>query len=191
MRRWLAFALAVLAGEVLAQPNSVLLVARPALRDPNFVQTVVLVTHTPEGGAIGVILNRPGERRLPNWPEPLYAGGPVMQQIVVALFASDSPPQEAAFSMLPQVYLSMHPKNLEALLAQPSPSTRLFSGFSGWAPRQLEAEIDGGSWYVMRATPALVFRKETSGMWDELVALARGARTSRDPPTFVAAILVP
>jgi putative transcriptional regulator len=191
MRCWLALVLAVAAAEAPAQPNGLLLVAKPALRDPNFVQTVVLVTRTPDGGAVGVILNRPGERRLRNWPQPLYTGGPVMQQVVIALFAAQSPPREAAFSVLPQVYLSMHPKNLEALLAEPSPRMRLFSGFSGWAPRQLEAEIDGGGWYVMRATPALLFRQDTSGMWNELVELARGARTSRDPAPFVAAILVP
>ena len=186
MGRAAAFVLAFLSGSALAQPNGVLLVAKPALRDPNFVQTVVLVTRTQDGGTVGVILNRPGERRIRSWPEPLYTGGPVMEQVVIALFASESVPQAAAFSVMPQVYLSMHPKNLEALLAQPAERMRLFAGFSGWAPRQLEAEIDAGSWYVMRATPAIVFRKDTSGMWNELVERARGARTSRDPATVVA-----
>ena len=184
MRRALAFVLTLLAGCALAQPNGVLLVAKPALRDPNFVQSVVLVTRSPDGGAVGVILNRPGERRLGELP--VSRGGPVMQQVIVALFAADSPPAEAAFNVLPRVYLSMHPKNLEAQLAQPGSQLRLFSGFSGWAPRQLEAEIDAGGWYVIRATPALVFRRDTSGMWNELVEIARGARTSRDPATLVA-----
>ena len=175
MGRAAAFVLALFAGPALAQPNGILLVAKPALRDPNFVQTVVLVTRSPDGGAVGVILNRPGARRVGE--RPVYRGGPVMQEVMVALFASASPPQEAAFSVLPQVYLSMHPKNIDAELARPASRVRLFAGFSGWLPRQLEAEIDAGGWYVMRATSEIIFRKDTSSMWNELVEMARGART--------------
>ena len=178
MGRALAFVLTLLAGSAFGQPNGVLLVAKPALRDPNFVQTVVLVTRSPDGGAVGVILNRPGERRIGE--VPVYRGGPVMQEVMVALFASASPPPEAAFSVLPQVYLSMHPKNIDAELARPGARLRLFAGFAGWLPRQLEAEIDADGWYVMPATPALIFRQDTSGMWNELVEMARGRRVSHD-----------
>jgi len=144
-----------------------------------------------------VILNRPTTLRLselvPRWPgadrftEPLYSGGPVMRQVVVALYASEEVPQAKAFRVLPQVYLSMHPANLEPLVAQPGTRMRLYAGFSGWAPRQLEAEMASGSWYVLRATEELVFRKDTTGMWNELVERARGARVARDLATRVAA----
>src|SRR5437667_106334 len=73
------------------------------------------------------------------------------------------------------------------LVAQPGARMRLYAGFSGWAPRQLEAEMASGSWYVLRATEELVFRKDTTGMWRELVERARGSRVARDPATFVAA----
>jgi len=176
MRRWIALVLLMIPAAALAQPNGVLLVAKPALRDPNFAQAVVLVTRSADGGTVGVILNRPSERR--HAGHVVYAGGPVLQQVIVALYESDSEPQAAAFTVLPNVYLTMHPKNVDALVAQPATRMRLFAGFSGWAPRQLEAEIDVGGWYVMRATPALVFRTDTSGMWNELVEQAGGARTS-------------
>jgi putative transcriptional regulator len=81
----------------------------------------------------------------------------------------------------------MHPANLEPLIAQPDARMRLYAGFSGWAPRQLEAEMQTGSWYVLRATEELIFRKDTTGMWSELVERARGARTVLDPATRVAA----
>ena len=197
MNRWSLLLFACMAGPVLGQPNGILLVAKPGLPDPNFSETVVLVARTDDGATVGVILNRPTVRRLvdiaPSWPgaqnltEPLYGGGPVMRQVVVALYAAEEEPKAKAFRVLPQVYLSMHPANLEPLVAQPSARMRLYAGFSGWASRQLEAEMASGSWYVLRATEELVFRKDTSGMWSELVERARGSRVARDPATFVAA----
>jgi putative transcriptional regulator len=202
MKRWpilgLWLAAACLAAPVLAQPNAILLVAKPGLPDPNFRETVVLVTRSEEASTVGVILNRPTTTWLselvPRWPgaeqfkEPLYSGGPVMRQVVVALYASDETPKAAAFHVLPRVYLTMHPANIEPLLAQPAARMRLYSGFSGWAPRQLENEMDSGGWYVLPANEALLFRKDTDSMWAELVERARGARTARPGPF---AILTP
>ena len=198
MKRWLALpVLAAFAGlfavAALAQPEGVILVAKPGLADPNFRETVVLVTHAPDGSTLGVVLNRPSSMRLadlaPKWPraeryqEPLFAGGPVMRQVAVALFVAETPPKASAFRVLPDIYLSMHPENIEALLdrsgARPDAKLRLFAGFAGWAPQQLEAEIDAGGWYVLRASDDLLFRKDTSGLWAELVEKARGARTQR------------
>jgi len=197
MNRWPLLLFACIAGAVLGQPNGILLVAKPGLPDPNFSEAVVLVARTDDDATVGVILNRPSVRRLvdiaPSWPgaenltEPLYTGGPVMRQVVVALYAAEEEPKAKAFRVLPQVYLSMHPANLEPLVAQPSARMRLYAGFSGWASRQLEVEMASGSWYVLRATEELVFRKDTSGLWSELVERARGSRVARDPATFVAA----
>jgi putative transcriptional regulator len=183
-----------------AQPNGILLVAKPDLPDANFREAVVLVTWTEDGSTVGVILNRPSGRALaevaPQWPgaanfkQPLYSGGPVMGQVVVAVFASQEEPKAKAFRVLPNVYLSMHPGNLEPLIAQPAARMRLYAGFSGWAPGQLEAEVERGTWYSMRATEDVIFRKETSGMWQELVAKARaGPRADTAPEPLD--ILVP
>lgn len=187
MKRWLLL-LACVAVPALAQPNAILLVAKPGLADPNFRETVVLVTRAPDDSTVGVVLNRPSSMRLaelaPRWPQaerfsqPLYLGGPVMRQVVVALFVSESPPEAAAFHVLQRVYLTMHPKNIEALAGEPGSRVRLFAGFAGWSPRQLEAEIAADGWYVMRASEDLVFREDTAGLWAELVARARGAHAS-------------
>jgi putative transcriptional regulator len=195
MRRWFLL-LAWIAAPVLAQPNGILLVAKPGLPDPNFSETVVLVARTDDDATVGVVLNRPSVRRLvdvaPGWPgaeeftEPLYDGGPVMRQVLLALYVSDETPKGKAFHVLPNVYLSMHPANLEPLIAQRAARMRLYAGFSGWAPRQLEAEMETGSWYVLRATEELMFRRDTTGMWHELVERARGARTLREPATRLA-----
>ena len=198
MKRWLAILTLVVVGPLGAQPNGIVLVAKPGLPDPNFSETVVLVTHTQEGNPVGVILNRPTTVKLAEaaprlrgaaeFAEPLYAGGPVMREVLVALYRADTPPAEAAFEVLPGVYLTMHPATIEALIAARHAGLRLYAGFSGWAPRQLEAEIEGGTWYVVRASEALALRRDTAGMWAELVAQSSGARTRRDAPARVAAL---
>lgn len=200
VKRWL-FVLALVASPVLAD-NGILLVAKPTLVDPNFEQAVVIVTRAQDGSSVGVILNRPLATHLadlaPSWPgaeryaQPLYAGGPVMREVVVALFAADEPPKDAAFPVLPNVYLTLHPRNIERLLANPGERVRLFSGFAGWAPQQLEAEMDQDAWYALRASESVLFREDTSGLWRELVDRASGGRAAHDRASAVArAILNP
>jgi putative transcriptional regulator len=178
MRCWMLilFFMAATAG---AQPaaNGILLIAKPELEDPNFSRSVVLVTQAESGETVGVILNRPTQRTEPRTGAVLYSGGPVMREVTVAVFRSPQPPAAAAFRVLRNVYLSMHPANLARLLEGDARDYRLYSGFSGWAPRQLEAEMLRDGWYVLPATEELVFRAETAGMWEELAERARGGRT--------------
>lgn len=175
-------------------PNGLFLVAKPALADPNFSRTVVLVTQTEDASTVGVIVNRPSQFRLSqflspefptqNYREPIFLGGPVMRQAIVAVFHSDSVPRAPAFHVLKGVYLTMHPENLQQLLSDSSARYRLYAGFSGWAPRQLESEFMRDGWYVLPAEEPMLFRKSTEGLWEELVnkALQRGPRTSNDSP---------
>jgi len=170
-----AFAFAALAAAQ-APANGALLIAKPELTDANFARTVVLVTQAESGETVGVILNRPTQRTEPRSGAVLYSGGPVMREVLVAVFRAAQPPAAPAFRVLRNVYLSMHPANLERLLAGESRDYRLYSGFSGWAPHQLEAEMLRDGWYVLPASEALVFRADTAGMWEELVEKARGGR---------------
>jgi putative transcriptional regulator len=165
-------------------PNSILLIAKPELVDPNFHQTVVLVTQAADASTVGVILNRPTPRKHDQTGEPIYFGGPVMREVLVALFRSEGQPPAAAFAVLRGVYLSMHPDNLLRVLESGS-RHRLYAGFSGWAPHQLQGEMQRDAWHVLPATEALVFRDDTTGMWRELLEKARGSRT-RQSATVVA-----
>lgn len=175
MRLAACLSLLLVVASVTAQEpaNSILLVAKPELADPNFRRTVVLVTQTADAHTVGVILNRPTEARMEGHAEALYAGGPVMARIVVALFEAEEPPAASAFHVLKRVYLSMHPENIAALVARPPARLRLYAGFSGWAPGQLEAELDRGGWYILPASEAVIFRKRTEGLWEELLEEAR------------------
>jgi putative transcriptional regulator len=171
--------------------NGVLLVAKPSLADPNFSQTVVLVTQTEDGGTVGVIINRPTALKLSqflsedlptgNYRAPIYFGGPVMRQALVSLFRSETPPAAPAFHVLKDVYLTMHPDNIEGVLKDPTARYRVYAGFSGWLPRQLESEMMRDGWYFLPADEATIFREKTDGLWDELVDLARrlGPRVGR------------
>ena len=173
MRRAAAIALLLAALQASAQQegpaNAILLIAKPELRDPNFRETVVLVTQAEDASTVGVILNRPTGEKDERSGETIHFGGPVMPGVKVALFRSGSVPQAPAFPVLKGVYLSMHPGILEPLLAGPRGSFRLYSGFSGWAPRQLEGELARDDWHVLPASEALIFRGNTEGMWRELL----------------------
>jgi len=185
--RWRAFfvavALAAAAGAAIAQQNDpangLFLIAKPGLEDPNFRQTVVLVTQAPDYSTVGVIINRPTNLKLDaflrdpavagRYREAVFLGGPVMQQAIVCVFRSGSPPQAAAFHVVKDVYISLHPENLRALLAGDGRRYRLYAGFSGWAPRQLQSEMQRDGWYVLPADVDVIFRDNMEGVWQELV----------------------
>ena len=192
----IAAALAV-AGAAIAQQedpaNGLFLVAKPGLIDPNFRETVVLVTQTEDYSTVGVIINRPTDLKLEleglpatRYKDALFAGGPVMREVIVALFRSDSTPEAPAFHVLKDLYLSMHPQNLQALLERGGARYRLYAGFSGWAPRQLESEMMRDGWYILPADVETVFRKDMTGVWQELLQRAekRPIRWRRESPPY-------
>jgi len=176
---WLCFLVSTVSAPVAAQPNALLLVARPDLVDPNFRESVVLVTQTDDGSTVGVILNRPTAAKHPQTGETLYSGGPVMREVTVALLRAEREPEAPAFPVLKGVYLTMHPQNIEPLLAQRAGNYRLYRGFSGWAAGQLDSEMQREGWYLLPANTELLFRKDTAGMWQELVRKARGGVAMR------------
>ena len=179
--RWLAFALLFTVSAALGQEpaNGILLVARPGLIDPNFRQTVVLVTQAADASTVGVILNRPTARRHEKTGEVIYSGGPVMREVLLAVFRAERAPEASAFHVLQGVYLTMHPQNIEMLLQKRGERYRLFAGFAGWAPGQLESEMQRDGWYMLPASAELLFRADTAGMWEELVRKARGRVATR------------
>lgn len=170
--------------------NSVLLVAKPQVRDANFSRTVVLVTQVEDGNTVGVIVNRPSPLPLSqflsqdiptqHYKDAVYFGGPVMGRTLVAVFRAEAPPPAAAFHVLKGVYLTLHHDNVLRLLRQSGGRYRLYAGFSGWAPRQLENELRRDDWYVLPADEATLFRASPEGLWEELLERARvsGKRAS-------------
>ena len=183
--------------------NGLFLIAKPALTDSNFAKTVVLVTQTEDASTVGVIINRPSDLRLSqflshefatqNYRDPIYNGGPVMRQVIVAVYRTETVPGAAAFHILKNIYLTMHPDNIKLLLDAPGAQYRLYAGFSGWAPRQLESEFMRDGWFVLPADEAMVFRKSAEGLWEELVERAqrRGPRARNSGVTMPAKWFAP
>jgi len=168
--------------------NAIFLVASSELKDPNFRETVVLVTHPREGGPWGVIINRPLEYRLSevfteyetlkNRKDVLFSGGPVAREGLVFLVRSPKSPPRAV-AVLRDVYFISDIEWIEGLLQRPEPTRglRVYSGYSGWAPGQLQREIARGGWHVLPADAETVFEKESSRIWPELIKRATTKRT--------------
>ncbi len=167
--------------------NGIFLVASPGLTDPNFRRSVVLVTQMADGGSVGFIVNRPGERSLAQilpdndllkrFTEPLYLGGPVEAAGLFAVFhAKQNPP--GALRVLGDVSFAMDPAVVERLLHVPPERVRFFNGYAGWAPGQLALELDRGGWYVLNADADSVFRKDTGTLWEELLLRVRAVTAS-------------
>jgi putative transcriptional regulator len=121
-----------------------LLIASPALSDPNFARTVVLITEHGEEGAMGIVLNRPSETEvaavIPDLepvagPEPIFVGGPVQPEALVVL-GQFSDPAKAAWIVVADVGLVSAEAELEEL-PEAVRRGRVYAGFSGWGAGQL------------------------------------------------------
>lgn len=149
-----------------------LLVAAPLLEDPNFFRAVVLILRHDEEGAMGLILNRrseePAAPYLSHWEAFLetdglvFEGGPVERERAMGLVA----PSDLS---APQIALA----DLSAAPGPPFP-IRIFAGYSGWAPGQLEFEIELRSWLVFPAEPGDFLTSEPDRLWSRVLARQGG-----------------
>ena len=171
-----------------------LLVARRSLQDPNFAETVILlVEHSDDEGTVGLILNR--QTKIPlsrlskdlegakGRTEPLFLGGPVQTEGVMALVRSRAKLEEAKH-VLADIYMISNKTSLEKTISSNSASNslRLYLGYAGWDAGQLEWELGMEAWNVMPATTAVVFDPHPETLWSRLVAqeelqMARSSRS--------------
>ncbi len=167
-------------GEVTAVEAGVLLVATPALDDPNFTDTVILVLDADDSGTLGVVLNRPSGLPVADvldaWqdvvsgPEVLFQGGPVMTEgaLAVALLTASADSPVGFREVTGQLGLIDLDTPVE-LLGDSLDSLRIFAGYAGWGAGQLDGEIETGSWYVVPATADDVFREDPSDLWRDVL----------------------
>ena len=158
-----------------------LLVATPLLGDPNFRRTVVLVVeHEIAEGTLGVVLNRPTKvpvgQVLEQWtervsdPSVVFRGGPVAPNSALALAlvpGKDEPLGWRALDGAPSL-ARLGLLDLDAppsVLAPAIQSLRVYAGYAGWSPGQLQAEIDEGAWHVVSAEPGDVFSDVPDLLW--------------------------
>lgn len=172
------------------------LLATPVIGDDRFAQAVILIVNHDEEGALGLVLNEPGyvavDETLPVWadrvglPALVFMGGPMSpdRALGLARLDVDAPANSGgpAFTALPQgpndddtvglVDLSTQPGDLPALVH----SVRVFAGYAGWGPGQLESELSVGAWWTTAVRAADVLGDDPAGLWARVVGRQPGSR---------------
>jgi putative transcriptional regulator len=154
-----------------------LLVATPPLDDPNFDRTVVYVLEHHADGALGVVVNRPTEEvlgePLERWqdlqaePAAVFDGGPVEPNALIALALALEPLDEPTDELAPisgrvtSADLTTDP----AFVAGVVTAVRIFRGYAGWGPGQLEGELEAGAWLLLDAIPDDIFDDHPDLLW--------------------------
>lgn len=149
-----------------------LLIAHPALKDPNFRKTIILMTsHSPDG-AMGMVLNRPLDRNLgqlgtdfalgPLAAVPLFSGGPVQtEQLIIATWQN----HPSGF----QFHLGIEPDTAAQMVGEAGTQVRAFFGYSGWGAGQLETELKGNTWIVTAPPADLLSQPPGTALWRKIL----------------------
>ena len=162
----------VVSGETPAGPEvpaaGHFLVAAPHLADGSFRQAVILLVAADETGALGLIVNRPVADEAADGPV-YYFGGPVPAGRPFVLFRSDEAVPEAGH-VVDDVYVTVSESVLDRIAGNgvDDARIRIYVGYSGWGPGQLEAEIGRGDWTLRDATGADVFDGAPRDLWRRL-----------------------
>ncbi len=154
-----------------------LLIASPGMHDVTFDRTVVFVIEHDDGGSMGLVLNRPSDMlvsdALPDFgavadPDRLFVGGPVEQGTALVLAEPLDPAS-------PDMHFMHEGIGLLDLATERDPvvhleRARVFSGYAGWGPRQLETELRGGAWIIGRCEPEDLWAFEWQNLWTKVLA---------------------
>ena len=172
-----------------------LIIAMPELLDPNFYRSVVLLVEKNEDGAFGLVINQPGGKRVEELCENLdvewkgerellaLTGGPVALQqgfLLHGQLPEDRGVQSRAVTR--HIGIASDMDSFRDLCGNPPEALRVFLGYSGWAPGQLDREMLEGAWLSTDATFDLVFEIPSEQVWE--VALRR---LGVDPKSLVSA----
>ena len=159
-----------------------LLISNSNLFDPNFRRTVVLIGHHDEQGAVGVVLNQPlgvpVREAVPplgglvDPEEQLFDGGPVEPDSVVVLADFVDP---ATAEVLAMGSIGFLPPEAGDDIGGSIRRARVYAGYAGWGPGQLEAELGEDTWITAPAVPGDVFHAEPTRLWEDVLRrLGRG-----------------
>ncbi len=162
-----------------------LLVASVDLSDGVFDGSVVLLLDVDASGALGVVLNEvsdlplsavlPGWEPLTTWPHHLFDGGPVSQEGAICLATPTHPSEEPPGwrPLFDRVGL-LHLDTPVALVEGAYSALRIFAGYAGWAPDQLQGEVERGAWVPVRLHPGDVFDSDPATLWRRVLGRQGG-----------------
>jgi putative transcriptional regulator len=160
------------------------------LMDPNFYRSVILMIAHDDEGAFGLVVNRPsslslgevieGVENTPAASIPVFIGGPVQQNALFVLHCSQSREGAASGLKKPLDGIVFEPATRSlieyltgewaALPETERPAVRIYAGYSGWGPGQLESELKRESWVVLKATEQVVFDPDPQATWAQALA---------------------
>jgi putative transcriptional regulator len=177
-------------------PEAVVLVATPILIDPNYRRSVIVAVPIENNRHLGVIINRPTQRSLASlFPdhqpskrvaEPVFFGGPVSRGAVVAVVHTSKNPGRGTIVLTGDMYLAITVNVVDRIIEETPNDARYYVGYVIWASGQLRAEVDRKLWYVLDANSDVVFRKDTSNLWEDLSQLARATTASAGDRNWLA-----
>lgn len=152
-----------------------LLVAAPMMREPTFARTVISLLEHTDDGALGVVINRPGEAPLldvlppvadiASEPAVLFAGGPVEPRAAIALGVVAGETVHTYWRPLVPPLVTVDLDGDPDVLAGALRELRVFAGYAGWSGGQLEGEIAQGAWYVVDSLPLDPFDAVPDRLW--------------------------
>lgn len=157
----------------------VFLYSAPGIGDSRFAETVILLLDHGATGSAGVVLNQPSDVQLrtvlPDVSEarrleiPVHWGGPVEPTAMVVLLRNPRRPGSAK-TVAPEIYRTTALDDLRAALgdARPDRHVRVYSGYAGWSPGQLESEVRQGAWLLDGADADSVFALDVSSLWEKV-----------------------
>jgi putative transcriptional regulator len=163
-----------------------LLVASPHLPDPNFSKSVILLVEHSNEGAVGLVLNRVANtslselwRQVDQGPcqcdDQVLLGGPVQGPVMCLHGHMEFSESE----VISGVYVSTEAENLQQLVQKNKQPFRMFLGYSGWGPGQLESELKVGGWLVALGDDEIVFADDVDEIWQRVIHQA-GRQILRD-----------
>jgi putative transcriptional regulator len=154
-----------------------LLIAGPTLLDPNFARTVVLIGEHNEDGALGVVLNRPSETTigeavpdledLADGDEAVHVGGPVQPSAVLVLAEYEQPDQAQQLVTGSVGFVAVEDEGDRVATALGR--ARVFAGYAGWGPGQLEAELERDDWIIADSVEDDVFDDDAATLWSRVL----------------------
>src|SRR5262245_65631975 len=162
-----------------ATDETVILVAKPALRDRLYGATILISKPLGNGQHIGLIVNKPTPMTLGRlFPghgpslkvsDPVYLGGPVSTEVIFALVQRADSPGNRSVQLTSDLYLVLDRELVDKVIEAEADHARFYAGMVLWRTGELRNELERGFWYVLDADANLVLKKSMTGMWEELV----------------------
>ena len=168
-----------------------LLIATPQLLDDNFDHTVIFLIEHTRDGALGVVINRPSNVRVPELLKRIgigyrgdpdasvLVGGPLQRDNIIVIHAEGNEPEDSR-ALGQSIFVGASQVALERVFQRPGARALCFAGYAGWGAGQLDMEVDRGSWIPAPADETLIFSRDREALWG-MVLRGQGI----DPSLFI------